>query len=60
VDFALKSIKWDEKTSVRLQLWDIAGLPRELFFFLPSCSKANSQQTLLTHTLPFSSLFFFS
>ncbi|RMC12805.1 hypothetical protein DUI87_10330 [Hirundo rustica rustica] len=27
VDFALKVINWDSKTLVRLQLWDIAGLP---------------------------------
>ena len=26
VDFALKVINWDDKTVVRLQLWDIAGL----------------------------------
>lgn len=25
VDFALKTIEWDAKTVVRLQLWDIAG-----------------------------------
>lgn len=25
VDFALKSIDWDPYTSIRLQLWDIAG-----------------------------------
>lgn len=25
VDFALKSIEWDVRTVVRLQLWDIAG-----------------------------------
>ena len=28
VDFALKLIKWDDKTSIRLQLWDIAGQER--------------------------------
>ncbi|XP_070971585.1 LOW QUALITY PROTEIN: ras-related protein Rab-32 [Oncorhynchus clarkii lewisi] len=27
VDFALKTIEWDNKTVVRLQLWDIAGKP---------------------------------
>ena len=25
VDFALKVLKWDHKTVIRLQLWDIAG-----------------------------------
>lgn len=25
VDFALKTIEWDPKTVVRIQLWDIAG-----------------------------------
>lgn len=25
VDFALKLIRWDDHTQVRLQLWDIAG-----------------------------------
>lgn len=25
VDFALKVLKWDENTLIRLQLWDIAG-----------------------------------
>lgn len=28
VDFALKTLKWDSKTSIRLQLWDIAGQER--------------------------------
>ncbi len=28
VDFVMKEIKWDEKTTVRLQLWDIAGQER--------------------------------
>lgn len=30
VDFALKTIEWDNKTVVRLQLWDIAGKPNML------------------------------
>lgn len=25
VDFVLKTLEWDEKTVVRLQLWDIGG-----------------------------------
>jgi len=28
VDFVMKEIKWDDKTIVRLQLWDIAGQER--------------------------------
>eukprot|EP01052_Picozoa_sp_SAG31_P060744 SAG31_NODE_19890_length_589_cov_0.834694_1_plen_35_part_01 len=28
MDFALKLIKWDAKTQIRLQLWDIAGQER--------------------------------
>jgi len=28
VDFALKVLNWDEKTLIRLQLWDIAGQER--------------------------------
>ncbi|KAM3871169.1 ras-related protein Rab-32 [Diretmus argenteus] len=28
IDFALKTIEWDAKTVVRLQLWDIAGQER--------------------------------
>jgi len=28
VDFALKTLRWDNKTSIRLQLWDIAGQER--------------------------------
>jgi len=28
VDFALKTLKWDKTTSIRLQLWDIAGQER--------------------------------
>ncbi len=26
MDFALKLIRWDDHTQVRLQLWDIAGM----------------------------------
>jgi GTPase SAR1 family protein len=33
VDFALKVLNWDPYTTVRLQLWDIAG---NLCFFLLS------------------------
>lgn len=28
VDFALKVLQWDSDTVIRLQLWDIAGLPQ--------------------------------
>ncbi len=27
VDFALKVLNWDNNTTIRLQLWDIAGSP---------------------------------
>jgi len=28
VDFAMKTLRWDDKTVIRLQLWDIAGQER--------------------------------
>lgn len=44
VDFTLKTIEWNEKTEVRLQLWDIGG----------ECVKHSKMTfTLLTHLLQF-------
>lgn len=37
VDFALKVVQWSESETVRLQLWDIAGMSREP----RSCSGVN-------------------
>lgn len=42
VDFALKVLKWDQQTVVRLQLWDIAG-EEEFFLFMTLCSRQSSQ-----------------
>lgn len=44
VDFTLKTIEWNERTEVRLQLWDIGG----------ECVKHSEMTfTLLTHLLQF-------
>ena len=34
VDFALKVLNWDDKTLIRLQLWDIAGKFMLILFLL--------------------------
>lgn len=59
VDFALKTIEWDPKTVVRLQLWDIGGEFQN--YKANSCTKIldeqaksnfiNSAETVLRHYL---------
>jgi small GTP-binding protein len=42
VDFALKTVKWSETHTVKLQLWDIAG--KEVCAVSSSVIKSNSSQ----------------
>lgn len=59
VDFALKVVQWSESETVRLQLWDIAGILKGLLKFsmfwpfLPSFFPSSSP------SFPPSSSFFF-
>ncbi|GIX88697.1 ras-related protein Rab-32 [Caerostris extrusa] len=49
VDFALKSLQWDENTLVTLQLWDIAG--HERFGYMTATYYRHSQAAIIVFDL---------
>ncbi|GBN24346.1 Ras-related protein Rab-32B [Araneus ventricosus] len=49
VDFAIKSLQWDENTMVTLQLWDIAG--HERFGYMTATYYRHSQAAIIVFDL---------
>lgn len=50
VDFALKTLEWDSKTVVRLQLWDIAGECQDSALQKPKCNNLDCLAYVLPYT----------